>query len=117
MLPTRLADKSENSFRRSRRFSSNQVQLIFRFLSVPFADGRRHGTRREPHFHRRPSTQEATKKEVEEHFAQFDTLPDVHIDRGIAFVTFASAESINVILTSRFGLRAAAQHLETKQSI
>jgi hypothetical protein len=66
-----------------------------------------------PAFH----TQEATKKEVEEHFAQFDTLPDVHIDRGIAFVTFASAESINAILTSHFGLRAAAQHRETKQSI
>ena len=79
MLPTRLADKSENSFRRSRRFGSNQVQLIFRFLSVPFADGRRHGTRREPHFHRRPSTQEATKKDVEEHFAQFDTATNVLI--------------------------------------
>ena len=117
MLPTRLADKSENYFRRSRRFGSNQVQLIFRFLSVPFADGRRHMEPVENRIFIAGLPQEATKKEVEEHFAQFDTLPDVHIDRGIALVTFASAESINAILTSHFGLRAAAQHRDTKQSI
>ena len=46
--------------------------------------------------------QEAMNKDVEEHFAQFDTLPDVHIDREIVCVYFASAESINAILTSHF---------------